>query len=232
MPRFATLARLLLPLAAVCLAGCTVTRDIKAESSFTWSADAQKRVILIQPDVVLGEMQAGGLVEPRADWTATAQALLAKQLSSALGQRAIDVVAVNNLADEHEIQLAKLHSAVGAEIILHGLGGAKLPTKGSALDWTLGPGAKVLHDHYNADYAMFVYVRDSYTSGGRALVMVGAALLGIGLQGGSQTAFVSLVDLRTGNVVWFNTLFSQSGDLRNEADTGTFVASLLKDSPL
>jgi hypothetical protein len=224
-------ARLCVPLLAVLLAACTQTRDIKATASFDWTTQAPKRVLLMQPDVVLGELQAGGMVEPRADWTATAQGFIARELTASMAQKAITVVPVTTL-DPHEVQLVKLHSAVGAEIIIHGLGPSKLPTKGSALDWTLGPGAQDLRTHYNADYAMFVYVRDSYTSTGRALMMVGAAMLGIGIQGGSQTAFVSLVDLRTGNVVWFNTLFSQSGDLRNEADATTFVTSLLSGSPL
>ena len=34
------------------------------------------------------------------------------------------------------------------------------------------------------------------------------ALLGVGLAGGSQTGYASLVDLRTGRVVWFNNLAS------------------------
>ena len=35
-----------------------------------------------------------------------------------------------------------------------------------------------------------------------------------GLAGGSQTGYASLVDLRTGRVVWFNNLARGFGDLR------------------
>ncbi len=79
-----------------------------------------------------------------------------------------------------------------------------LPTKGKYLDWTLGSGTNLLRDRYGADYAMFMYLHDTYTSAGRAFVMLGAAALGVGMQGGQQLGYTSLVDLRTGKMVWFN----------------------------
>ncbi|MEI9930428.1 MAG: hypothetical protein WDM89_07705 [Rhizomicrobium sp.] len=56
----------------------------------------------------------------------------------------------------------------------------KLPSKGDALDWSLGPGTNGLRNEYGADYALFVFVRDSYTSTGRAIMMLGAAMFGVG----------------------------------------------------
>jgi hypothetical protein len=44
--------------------------------------------------------------------------------------------------------------------------------------------------------------------------MVAAAILGVGLQGGSQVGFASLVDLRSGDVVWFNQIYRPTGDMR------------------
>jgi hypothetical protein len=75
---------------------------------------------------------------------------------------------------------------------------------------------------------MFVFVRDTYSSGTRkAMMMLGMA------NGGTQGAFVSLVDLRTGNIVWFNQLFSESGgDLRDGSGAPAFAADLLKGAPI
>jgi hypothetical protein len=75
-------------------------------------------------------------------------------------------------------------------------------------------------------------VRDSYTSAGRAVLMVGAALFGVGMQGGQQIGFASLVDLRTGNIVWFNRLENGSGDLRTAEPAQNTVNDLLKELPI
>jgi hypothetical protein len=99
------------------------------------------------------------------------------------------------------------------------------------MDWTLGPGATTLRDHYGADYALFIYVNDSYTSAGRAVLMLGAAMLGVGIHGGQQVAFVSLVDLRTGNILWFNVRSDASGDLRDDKGAKSFVTGILADMP-
>ena len=63
-------------------------------------------------------------------------------------------------------------------------------------------------------------------------MMIGAAILGVGITGGQQVAFASLVDLNTGNIVWFNLLQSSSGDLRTPDASRKVIASLLKDIPL
>jgi hypothetical protein len=45
--------------------------------------------------------------------------------------------------------------------------------------------------------------------------------------GGVQAAFASLVDLKTGQVVWFNFLASQTGDIRTADGAETMVTALL-----
>lgn len=107
-----------------------------------------------------------------------------------------------------------------------------IPTKEKKFDWTLGDEAKKLRSAANADYALFVYIRDSYTSGGRAAAMVLAAvLLGVALPGGQQFGFASLVDLRSGEIVWFNRLTRGGGDLRNAPDAAETAQVLLEKLP-
>ena len=116
---------------------------------------------------------------------------------------------------------------MGLEILFQQMGFSKLPTKTSPLDWTLGPGTNDLRTRTGADYGMFVFVRDTYSSGTRkAMMMLGMA------NGGTQGAFVSLVDLRTGNIVWFNRLGSTNGDLRTDAPARDVVNNLLEGIPL
>lgn len=217
---------------AALVAGCANNQSVKAQGAgFNWAPGAEKRIAIIQPDLHLGELTAGGLVEPRADWTKKAQTGVANQLKAFFDKQNTSVVVVDNLTENREIQLAKLHGPVGRAVLLHSLLGVKLPNKTQAMDWTLGPGTNILRDHYKADYALFIYVNDTYTSAGRALLMLGAAAFGVGISGGQQVGFASLVDLKTGNITWFNLRADGGGDLRDEKGCKRFVEGILADLP-
>ncbi|MDP1069070.1 hypothetical protein, partial [Klebsiella pneumoniae] len=82
------------------------------------------------------------------------------------------------------------------------------------LDWSFDDALRDLQARSGADYGLFIWVRDSYASAERKLAMVGLALLGVGLTGGMQMGYASLVDLNSGKVLWFNRLARGSGDLR------------------
>ena len=223
---------------AIALAGCASTQDVKSQTAaFDWS-QAQKKVLIVQPDIVLSELTAGGMTEPRADWTQSARKSLSTHIANYMQKKGVETVQLDEITDDHENQLAKLHMAVGYSVLVHAMGPQKLPNKKTAMDWTLGPGAAVLRDHYGTDYAMFFYLRDSYATAGRQAAIAGSivlcALTGVcpNIQGGTQVAFVSLVDLRTGNVVWFRLYGSASGDLREDKFVPPFVTTLLKEFPL
>ena len=221
-----------LPVLAAALAGCTTTAARTGTgASFQWTSPS-KRVVLIAPDVQLTELTAGGVEEARADWTDAAQRYIADDIGGILKAKNAELVSAAHLDNPHDAQLAKLHNVVGMAVLLHAYGVNTLPNKGSAIDWTLGPGTNDMRTRYGADYGLFVYVRDSYTSGGRVAMMIGAAMLGVSVQGGRQIAFVSLVDLRTGNIVWFNRLVSTKGDLRTEKPAKDTVDDLLQGLPL
>jgi hypothetical protein len=225
------LASLVLSLA---LAGCAQDGSnarVAQAIEFQWTSP-NKRVLLVPPDVELSELNAGGILEPRADWTDAAKGHIDKNIKAHFAKSGADVVSAD-LSSPREIQLAKLYDAVAGAILTHLYDEPlKLPNKGDALDWTLGPGTVEMRDRYGADYALFVIVRDSYSSGGRqALQVLGALTLAV-VPGGVQIGVASLVDLRTGNIVWFNRLINTSGDLRTEAPAQRAMEQLLKDVPL
>jgi hypothetical protein len=219
------------------LAGCTSgSARTNSAASFHWTSPT-KRVVLVEPDVQLGQLDVGGIFEPRADWTETAQGFINTNLRAHFAGSGAEVVDAT-LATPREVQLAKLHGAVGQAILTHLYSEQlALPNKGNALDWTLGPGTIEMRDRYGADYALFVFVRDSYSTAGRkALQVIGflgnAVGLGVIVPGGVQVGFASLVDLRTGNIVWFNRLLNTSGDLRTEAPARRTVDELIRDIPI
>src|SRR5260221_11433213 len=197
----------------------------------------QPRIVLMPVDVELSELTAGGLHEPKADWTDNARRNLTAAFHAEKDALGLNVVEFDDSAltqgrRDALSQVSRLHGAIGESIQLHQyVNGAQLPTKLGRMDWTIGESIREFHAAHDADYAMFVYVRDSYTSAGRAALMVAAAVLGGGIQGGSQVGFVSLVDLDTGDIVWFNRLVRGSGDLRTPEPARETAQTLLTGLP-
>lgn len=225
-------------MAAVTVAACLGVAPAQAQDSKLlapgFSQVAKSAEVLVMPvDVELFSMSAGGVNEPRADWTASAhahmqQALQAKSLKLGLKFKQMDEKA----ADEHA-ELISLHAAVARSIALHhSTGGAwSLPTKEGKLDWSFGEAMQPLKQQTGSQYGLFVWVRDSYASAERKLAMVGLALLGVGLTGGAQVGYASLVDLSTGQIVWFNRLARGSGDLREAGEAVESIDALMTGFP-
>ena len=236
MARERSLPGLVVLLTTVVVSGC-------AEVNFQTIAKLQRgtsdlKVLMMPIDIELSEITAGGVRQPNANWTALAEQHINTALTGKLQARNALMVpykapeAGSTNAHAHT-QLVKLHQAVGASIVLHNaLPHLRLPTKVKNDDWTLGPEVRRLAAGTGAEYALFVHIRDSYASEGRAAVMVLAILFaGAVLHGGSQVGFASLIDLRTGDVVWFNQLARVEGDLRTAQAAEESVAVLLQNFP-
>ncbi len=221
----------------VALTGCN-TRTHQLTTTLNHAEGHNPKVVLMPLDVELSSLSAGGVPEVRADWTEAANKLLLEAIRNEQQSRHIQMAvfsdaAVDAVKADLANQLIKLHRVVGNSILVHQYNpqGA-LPSKNGAFEWSIGPAARALKDTYNADYALFVWVRDSYTSGGRALVMfLAAAAFGVALPGGQQLGFASLVELETGNVVWFNLLARGNGDLRNPEGAADTAQNLMAQLP-
>jgi hypothetical protein len=180
-------------------------------------------------DVELFSLSAGGVAEPKADWTAAALGHMKAAIAQKKAQLRISGVELpEGVADEFDEQVG-LHAAVASSIALHhSTGGVwALPSKAGLLDWTFGDAMKPLQGRSGARYGLFVWVRDSYASAERKAAMVALALFGVGIPGGVQTGYASLVDLQTGRVVWFNRLARATGDLREAAPAKESIEALL-----
>jgi hypothetical protein len=190
-------------------------------------------VVVMPVDVELFSMSAGGVLEPRADWTEAARGLMSTALADRVKALGLPVsLGGNDLADEFAEQVG-LHAAVAASISRHhAVGGVwALPTKAGGLNWTFGDAMQELGRKAGARYGLFVWVRDSYASAERKAAMVLLAFAGIGLTGGIQVGYASLVDLQTGQVVWFNQLARGTGDLREDAPARETIESLVTGLP-
>lgn len=192
---------------------------------------AGARIVLMPTDIELFEMSAGGVLEPRADWTSNAAQYVLEGLQTRKAQLGSDVSLLPDNRDEAIIALNRLHGAVSDAIVVHHFGAMKLPTKEGRLDWTLGPDAAEIHQRTGAQYALFTWIRDSYASGARKATMVVGALFGISIPLGVQHAYASLVELKTGRIVWFNRLARPGGDLRERDKAQETLDTLLTGFP-
>jgi hypothetical protein len=217
--------------------GCAQTKAFHRGERITGRASVV-RVLLMPPDIELYELTAGGMLDPRADWTVAARSQVMAALREELTEKKARLVHYeppvgNPSKDYAHDQLVKLHEAVGGVILTHKYtAGFELPGKGDKFDWGLGRGVNVLREDYNTEFALFIYLRDSYASAGRVAFIIGAAFFGVGIPAGRQLGFASLVDLETGDVVWFNRLDSATGDLRTVEPARNAVKALLEDLPL
>jgi hypothetical protein len=177
-------------------------------------------------DIELYEVSGGGVLAPRADWTDAA----ARRIAHGLRYIA-DTTGLEDAADETVLRVTRLHRAVSSAVSIHHYGALKLASKQGKLDWSLGPEAALLRGRSGADYALFIWIRDSYASPARKAAMLLGALVGLGVGGGAQVAYASLVELESGRLVWFNRLSRLRGDLRDDAAAQQTLEALLAGFP-
>jgi hypothetical protein len=196
--------------------------------------DKGTKLVLMPVDAELYSLSAGGVAEPRADWTASALHHMTAALRNRAQKLGVDIHPMSEAeADEHSEPLS-LHATVADAIVLHHAkdGAWPLPSKNGQLDWSLGNALRDIGRIHSARYGLFVWVRDSYASAQRKAAMVAIALVAkIPISAGTQVGYASLVDLETGQVLWFNQLTRSSGDLREANAAAESVESLLFSLP-
>ena len=214
------------------LTGCTTTSNIKQVDRLD-AVEEDPVILIMTPDVKYYLLTAGGVSQPHADWTEAARINFSNALKDYADERDIKIIlpAADQQLSDAEITYQKLYSAVGASILIHHFGYMKLPTKQESFDWSLGPGTKAIAEKYGANYALFSYYRDYQASEGRVAFAVLAAVAGVGMSTGHESGFASLVDLRTGEIVWFNKVTTGAGELRKEDGARATVDVLFEGMP-
>lgn len=226
-------------------AACVQTHQY-ADLQFT-PPQGDYKLLVLRPDVSVGSVTTGGLTEQRADWTDTARANLVTALKAQQAERGGKALIVEHRNEVPGVDadtvanLERLNSVVDESIILHKYLGYYLPTKRrKGLEYTLGQDAVDFGRKTGFDYMLFLHAEDSFASKGRiALQVLGVAGCFIGfcapnIGGGGQLAYASLVDLHTGEVVWFNVLMTGTqvaginmGDIRTPEGASQMVVRLL-----
>jgi hypothetical protein len=195
---------------------------------------ANSRVLVMQPDVQLSLLTAAGIPEPREDWSVAGRDNLAQSLAARV-ERSHHVPSALDPATAMEGrigQIIRLHDIVGGAILSERLTHVTLPSRRGVTQWSLGDGVQELGAAYNADYALFVVARGSYASGARAAAAIVGLVAGVYIPMGGQQVFASLVDLHTGNIVWFGFANAGGSDMREAEGATALVAELMSEAPL
>ena len=178
------------------------------------------RVALFEPDIAMAE-RVGGRWLPRPEWAITARLLYTQAASEVLTRHDIDV-AGTDASSVDDAPLVRQHVAAVATALLnrrrdddasHALTDAVLRMRNA-----------------DADYVLFTWIRVKQEGNGRAALRLAGRLL-VGTLGRDEHAGVAmLVDVRTGQLVWYALLPGRIFDLRNLAGARDAAARLL--SPL
>jgi hypothetical protein len=233
---------LLLVALALTLAACKSTH-VRTTTDFKTTVNLEgKSIVMVEPSIQLYEMKASGMLEPKADWTRKAREYFPQAVNEFLKKKharlAPDYYPDADMPNDHRIrQVLALNWAVMGTIFQHSYMHVPLPTRGTKrrkpLSWTVGPGVQEIGKLTGADYMLTLQISDSYSSKGRvAMILLGAALQVALLQGGTQGGIATLVDLKTGEVVWFNVMTDQMGDMRDQKGATATARRLLKGLPL
>lgn len=220
------------------LAGCVTTQTASRQIDRLEVVGENPRILLMPPDIRYYMITAGGVTEPNAELTEAARQnflVSMKDFADSIGADLVTIDDPEGLSDAEE-QYRKLHSAVGITLQINHFGIMPLPTKNlpdnqRRFDWSLGPDVSEIGGRYNADYLLFVYYRDYQATGGRIAFAILAAAAGVGVSAGSESGFASLVDLRTGDIVWFNSVAIGGGELSNPTGAAAAVSRLFADIP-
>ncbi|MFO1320505.1 MAG: hypothetical protein U1F52_12890 [Burkholderiales bacterium] len=201
------------------------------------------RMLLLPIDLRVHEISAGNVVEKVDAWsrraTETAEAYVRTLDSQEDG---LTLVAIPPLSGDEQAALDQhvaLYDAVALTAYL-----AQRATdpvwrkRGEETDFTLGPGLKALAEKSGADAALVIIGTDYISSGGRkaamAVTSVVGALIGIGIvpQGGQAFVSAGIFDLRTGQLLWFDTHRSGSLDLNEEKGVRAVLDAVFRTAPI
>lgn len=227
-------------LVALGLAGCAQPQlpQYRIHHSLLESpqAKAPKKLLVLPVDVVINEVTAGGVSEEVADWSRKGSenvlSALRKQVrgdNKKLNQ--IQLVDAPTFADRDASNVKQhlaLYRRVAGTVFDTTYGQGAWPHKIYKFDYTLGNGLKSVADRTGADAALIVIGEDSVSTTGRKI----AAFFMDSVSYGHSFLSAAIVNLRTGDILWFNYIYAyKSTDLREPDDAAKLVAQLFEEYP-
>lgn len=197
-------------------------------------------VLVMEPDVQVTFITTGG-AERRADWSEQAKSNLMSALMSELAESGERAALYN--AAEYQTEAAQqalllnqaVTDALAAHVIFMDIStfAGRLPHQQSQPEtYTLGQSVRDFAPETEADYALFLTSRSQIESGGMFMtkVLIGAVTGYVPASANFRGTYVSLVDLRSGEVVWLRG--HTMGDPRNAQEAASIMNEIFDGGPL
>lgn len=210
------------------LTGCAAA-PYRAHPRFEERIQPIKTVALLPPDVKVYRLTAGGVTELMDEWSEAARENLISSIAKRIGIEGRFVLkefdpTQSPAADEEFKDIRPLFEAIASSALTHTYRPeTTFETKKGRFEYSLGSLAS-LAGAAEADALLFVYALDHISTGGRValnimMVLVGAAAGVVVIPAGGQTAIVTALVDRTGDILWFNVRGSAGGHDLREADS-------------
>jgi hypothetical protein len=229
---------------AVLIAGCA-TQDTSINKSLSRQSDRPlpRRILLAQPDIRVHEVSTGGVIEKVDEWSNKASDEAAKSLEAlAQSTNMFELVPPSKLSDAQRATLEQYSAlyilVAGSASLAQRSPYAAWKDRAADFDYTLGPGLSGVAGEQKLDAVVFVVGTDHISSAGRKAAMVvgvlAAAFTGVMIIPSSIPSFLTagVVDMRTGDVLWFSTeTRAGADDLRDPAVLKSVIDGLFKTYP-
>lgn len=223
----------------VLLAGCTTAPKFSLHQSLSQSPHygLPKKVLMVSPDIRVSEISAGGVIEKVDDWSNQAKTHVLNALRRKTGAKGLfelmDLpqfsVQEKAILDQH----VALYDVVAGNAFTYGRSlEPAWAHKHKEFDYTLGNGLASLSERTGAEAALIIVGQDFISSKERKVTIVLGALFGVGLPGGPTFVSAGVVDLKTGNLLWFNYDFTvATRDMREAKDVDEIIEAIFNEYP-
>jgi hypothetical protein len=192
-----------------------------------------KTIVILPPRVDVMEMSAGGVQEKVPEWSQQAS----RNINDAIGEYArsrgtFRLVDLPKLTGS-DLDRVDQHRALYDEVAWAGLVFPHYwPHKRERFDYTIGSGLKFLKQKTGADAALIVVGEDVVSTAGRKAVAVFGSILGMHVERGHSALTIGLVNLETGDVLWFDYRTSYADlDMRDANDAKKMVTNVFAALP-
>ena len=226
--------------------GCVPAVKFPVNPSFHQRAASVRQIAVLPPEVKVHQVDAGGVKEEMAEWSAQARsnvvAALEKELKSRLNAEV--KIFTEETATEEKARFEEtlaLQKAVWKMVFIHTYPNPNLPNqvfeeKVKNFDYSLG--SEVGNLTHGADMLLLLDAEDHVWTGGRQALQALGVIIGLGAAvatgvviipqlGGGTTVKAALVDGRTGDILWLNAVGAGAGkDLRDAGSTNEMMNQL------
>jgi hypothetical protein len=225
--------------AVIFLTGCS-TVNHRVNTKYNDYFKEPKKVAVMPLDIKMFRLTAGGMDEYVDEWTQqakrNAENALADSLAAVpdLSWKYLDETTLTEGQKDFLREQKGLFGAVSYSIVAHTyMGDTAIKSKKENFEYTLGEEISRVMEFAPGDTLLFYSGRNYIWTAGRVMMYLFAATV-FGenamyiVPPGEEWLIMSLVDAKTGDVIWFNSK-AMPGDLRDEKTHKGVVKKLMKD---